>query len=585
MKPPPFIVTFLPGIAGFFGMAALGWHLAAPFSTAGKTSGKNPGELAQHDYRKPRASPSSERSIVAAQVRVVRDAGSPVERMRAAVALANSVSPADFAAWAEGDRFNFRKGPELSVFRMILFERWIKEDPESLIPWAGKNNYGQAGRALIAFAKNEPQRLIDHYRSHPEDQGEMQILKEVAKDHPDLALQRLQEISAAGISTGAPRLARDLLEQLAKKSPAELQAALATLSPELRKKAESALSGERMAASFSSEVHALWERPDGWEIFSDAIGNNSERAAGLIEDIANLPEGWRVGMAENPYSFVSGNSGRKWFDADLEAAGFSTSQAKDIRRAALEQLAGSDPEFALKNLSAPGVDQYVRANVISNVLRGAKGDGAQIEKLIGSMTSEEDKQTARDQLKLTELNAEKTAERKPQEWLQKLAAITNAADDPYSALSQIQNWDKTKFAELRDGFKDLPPEQQQNIARVVAAAGDFSQIDPGFAGDAIRSLVLNPPAVISEDNRHNPNMKRDSPVMASSTYAVRLAESDPTAATTWINTLPDGAAKQWAYKNVAANWRQSDPAAVDDWVKTLPAATREQVTQHLKKQR
>ena len=562
------LAVITPGLLGFLGMAALGWYLANPSLTKTETGVT---ESIAREQKRPLKSPR-DHGIVAAQMRAVRDAGSPVERLRSAIALANSLPPSEFAAWMEGDRFDFRKGPELSVFRMIVFERWIKESPESLIPWAGENNHGQAGRALLYLANNNPQSLIDHYRSHPDDRTELLTLKEVAKKHPALALQRLQELSARGIPAESAWKAAGALEELAGNSPAALEAALGTLDPEFRRKAESLLCGQRLAASFPTELAALCERPDGWQIFSDNASRNGELATKLIAEIAGLPQSWKAYMAMHTFSFISEKNGKEWFNADLEGAGFSESQAKRIRAEALDEAASSDYEFALRTVAGAGLESHATATVIATAINTAKVDRSEVGRLIGMIGSEEGRRIARDQLELADQGTRAEHAGNPAEWLEK----TGANDRSSGNLKQLTTWDKAQLAELRTRFNALPAAQQQNIASLVAADRTDSEIDPGFAGDAIRALV-NHQSVISPAN--------DNGVVASSTYAVRLSMSDPAAATSWINTLPEGEAKLWARKNVAANWQQYDPKAVNQWLTTLPADARNQVTEHLGKQK
>lgn len=568
----PSVTSMAPGLFGFLVMAAIGWNLphARPAAAIAE-------ENSTRDSSRDRGRPTKSQrdgDVIAAQIRSIRNAGSSKERLRSAAALANSIPPSEFAAWVEGDRFDFREGPELSVFRMIIFERWIKEAPETLIPWAGKNNYGQAGRALLTLASNSPQTLLDHYRNNPGDKAELQVLKEVAKKHPELALQRLLELSAAGLPSGSTHMASGLLEELAAQSSAGLEAVIATLSPELRGEAEKILGRKRLEASFSTELLALCERPDGWKIFAGIVSDKDELATRLIDDIASLPQSWKDALLQQTYDFVDRTNGKKWFDADLEGAGFSASQAKRIRMEALAELAPVDPEFAIKNLE--GVDPRMKATLLSLALRSAKGDSAEAERLISMLGTEEDKQLARDQLKLAELATTPDGPPKPGEWLEKIGNTGGIQNNPYQVLHQLGRWDKAALGELRALFNKLPDDQKQNIARVVAAGGMHSTIDPGFAGDAICSLVNNPPAFTPGS--------RDDPAMASSVHAVQLSMNDPVAAASWINTLPEGEAKLWAFKNMAANWKQYDPKAVNEWVKTLPPAARDEVAQHLKRQ-
>jgi len=568
------VTQIAPPLLGFFIMAAIGWNLAPQKPVDSEPDSEKP---VQRDRQRTERKSSRENPVVSAQMNAIRHAGSPSDRLRATIALVNSLPPSEFAKWAEGDRFNFRNGPELLIFRRILFERWINESPETLIPWAGENNYGQAGRALAQIASQNPQSLIDYYRAHPNPKTELETLDQIAKHHPEIALQRLQELSAEGLFSGTARATKKLLSELAKKSPAALEAAMKTLSPDLQKSAEKALIGERLTASFPTEVRALFDRPDGWQIFAD-VSEDSKLAAQLIDHIGELPASWKASMAENSYRFIYQNS-KKWFETDLESVGFSAEQAKNIRGDALTNLVHNDPEFALKNISNPGIPSHLRSYLITQAISTAKGDSEKAEKLLAQIESEEDRQLARDQFKLTELAATQSDEQKPKEWLEKLGSVGQPGTYPYQVLNQLKTWDKNKIAELRTNFNQLPLEQQQNIALAISSVGMHSQIDTGFAGDAIRSFVVNSPA--TPPTPTTPGNREADPVMASSTYAVRLATTDPAAATEWITTLPEGNAKLWAFKNVAANWTQYDPNGVKDWLKTLPSETRQQVTEYL----
>lgn len=566
-------ISVAPGLLGFLVMAAIGWSL--PHTPSEKHAAGEPKTRESTRDRERPTKTQREREINSAQVRAIRNAGSSKERLRSAAALANSIPPSEFAAWVEGDRFDFREGPELSVFRMIIFERWIKEAPETLIPWAGKNNYGQAGRALLTLASNSPQTLLDHYRSNPGDRAELQVLREIAKKHPGLALQRLQELSAAGLPSGSTRMAGGLLEELAAQPTNGLEAALDTLSPELRGEAEMILGRKRLEASFSTELLALCDRPDGWKVFSGIVSDNNQLGTRLIDDIASLPQSWKDALVKQPYDFIDRTNGKKWFDTDLEAVGFSASQAKMIRLEALNRLASADPEFVIKNLG--DVDPGMKSRLFSMALKSANGDDAAAERLIALIGSDEDKQLARGELKLAALATTPDEETKPTEWLEKIAGTEGLHKNPYQVLNRLRKLDKGALTELRSHFKTLPDDQKQNIARAVAASGMHSGIDIAFAGDAIRALVTHPPDV--------PPGTMEDPAMASSLHAMQLAEKDPAAAASWINTLPDGEAKLWAFKNMAANWKQYDPEAVNEWVKTLPVATRDEVTGYLGRQK
>ena len=218
-----------PGVLGFLGMAALGWHLATPASRPASEETASAGETPQNYKRPPRQQRAD--SLAAVQMRAIRDAGSPPKGCARPSPWRIPCHPPSLRRGWKATDSTSAKGPELSVFRMIIFERWIKEDPDSLIPWAVRNNHGQAGRALIALSKEDPQRLIEHCRANPNAKDELQILDEMAKNHPALALQRLQELSAAGLPAGTIEMAKSLLVELAKSSPTALEATLESLAP------------------------------------------------------------------------------------------------------------------------------------------------------------------------------------------------------------------------------------------------------------------------------------------------------------------------------------------------------------------
>jgi hypothetical protein len=488
--------------------------------------------------------------------------------MRATVALAYALKPSEFPEWMEGDRFSIRSGPELSVFRMIVFERWIKEAPETLIGWATKHNYGQAGRALISLAKSDPQQLIAHFRSDPNSEVELGVLREIAKHQPDLALERLQELSAAKLVNGSASSADDLLIELAKKSPSNLQAALDTLSPELRTMAESALSGERLATSFATEMNALTERPEGLRILEENLSKRPELSAQLLANLGRIPDEWKQLIAKN-WNSTAFRDGKKWFEADLESAGFSPFQAKAIKGKALQSLASKDPEFVLTNLSAADESSkdYILASIFSR-----EDDEARTEKLISLLTSEEDRKQAQHRL-LQESLSNKANTTKPGEWLTQLVQLDERNGLPYAALANLQKWDTAQLAEARESFKQMPNEQRQHIALMLASSTSSSDMQSDFFGDALHFLVSHPPAA-SETRRVDP-------VMASSAYAARLVVRNPSEATSWVESLPEGQAKLWARKNVAAHWQQYDPVAARAWIKTLQVGIREEITQHL----
>ena len=159
------------------------------------------------------------RDEIARKMKSIRTGVTQEERIRASISLAMSLPASEFAAWAEGDRFDFRAGPELSIFRMVLFERWLEEEPDSLIAFAVKNDHGQAYRGLEHLLKNDPARVLEYFRTHPNDSFELAKLSTLAASEPGLVIARLSEMSARGMTAKAGEASEKLFREMARRTP------------------------------------------------------------------------------------------------------------------------------------------------------------------------------------------------------------------------------------------------------------------------------------------------------------------------------------------------------------------------------
>ncbi len=491
-----------------------------------------------------------------------------------------ALPPSEFAAWVEGDRFNARSGPELSIFRMILFERWIEEDPDGLIAWGVKNDYGQAGRGLDQIAKHDPERLIAHFREHPNGALEIDHLKDIAKDHPSLVLARLKELHEAGISPGSDRAGRELLLAISKDSTAELEAALVSLPDSMKKQAESVIFGRKLEKDFAGEIGKLIGHPDGAGIFLDNIGLLKGRTGAILAAIPNMPDSWRNDIANSTWRLFENGDGKEWMTADLEALGFSAQQTEEIRWRGLHSLSYQDPVFVLNNLRDVGKDRQAMDSAISNLLRKPDGGDGAMEKLLAGIASPEIREAAREQMEAARL-LKAAAFDQPSDWLRNLGGLDTSASHATSLISRLGDLDGPLLAEFRAGFRELSGEVKANAAVSIAKSVESGRRFNAIHGDAIRYLAENLPAQTPEADG---NYKFEI-TGAASKYTVRLAENDPVAASVWVGSLPDGLSRQWAVKNLAAHWSQYDPGAVSGWIKTLSPEERKLVQSHLEKPR
>ncbi len=487
--------------------------------------------------------------------------------MLATIALANSLSPAEFAAWVDGGWFDLRGGPELMIFSKILMDRWHDEDPEGLLAWAAKNKNGAAAHLMEDWATKQPQRLIDYFKIHPDDRTELQMLAKIAAVSPDLAIQRLKEITAAGIVGDARNYTAGLMAVLAGKSPTALSAILDSLPPLIKLQAEAAMSKLRLEASFSEEIRHLWDRPDGWKIFSDYLVGPDDIGTKLLGELANLPPEWRSGIALNPWRMVTESNAQQWWNADLGAAGFSAANIKEIHTEAVKNMVITNPEAVIQRLGDLNADPDDRKNILNRLFNGA-ADPEKARTWIAQLPTEEERLTATRILDQRTIPMEVTKITSPDDMLSKIGEGAHLYGGS-GYFSQMKDWDDEKTTALAAGFKILPDEQKQQIAQVVFAQLQMNGAPAGLRDEAIRYLASKPP--VSESNGHE--VWNSVPAKISQ-YAVNFSAKDPEAASEWVNSLPAGEIKSWTQKNLINNWRQYDPKAADLWEKSLPATDR-----------
>jgi hypothetical protein len=320
------------------------------------------------------------------------------------------------------------------------------------------------------------------------------------------------------------------------------------------------------------------ERPDGWKILSDSLSNDKGLKDKSIEQLANLPAGWKSSLASSSYNAIDSTNASQWWNADLEGLGFTTKDAKRIRLTALGRMASRQPEDALKLMAGSGFDANERRNVIANIFSNHRENA---ETLLGMLDSEEEKMIARAYLPSNSDSSSSAGPLKietPTDWLEQIGSADFNSGSSYQYLSMLRGWDSDKIAELGTQFRSLPDEKKTQVAQVIAGNGGHSgHLDPALVSDAIRHLVAQA-ATPKDENRGNSS----DPIVQASQFAVNWSMKDPDAASQWVQSLPAGDAKLWAQKNLAATWTQYDPEAVEQWIKTLPADSRGEVEKFIR---
>jgi hypothetical protein len=545
------------GLLVFLATAVIGWKLATP---SGRVV------LAKEEETKPIRRTSRLEASDSARARIgsLRAIVDPEARLLATIALANSLSPDDFAAWMDGRWFTLRGGHEHLLFDRILMERWRNEAPESLLEWSAKNKNMAAAAVAKEWAENQPERLLEFFKTHRDDAAEMSALALIARNSPELALARLQEMISAGLIGTSESASGGVLQALLEKSPGTLLDILGTLPPAIKLTVEGMMSRKRLEASFPEEIRSLWDRPDGWRIFS-AAGIDEKMSEKLLGELANLPQEWRVAIASNSWDLFEGGNGEKWYDADLEGAGFSPETARSIRLQAVRFLAQRNPEAAITRVVAMDLEPAERKDLLDRAFSRVR-DPEKLRALIPLLPTGEERETVTKKLQAITATEKDIKPATPEDLLAKLSKTDADFNSAYRDFSELQNWDPQKLSQLTARFKELPGEKKQQVAKVIITNAGRDNTTTLLKGDAIRYLLENPPVKVENEDPWQ------STSFASSNYAVNLSGQDPEAATAWVKTLPAGEEKSWTQKNLYNNWKQYDPKAAEQWKKSLPAA-------------
>lgn len=557
-------------VVGFLAMAILGWKAAEPARDAMVASESTEPAATKVLKRHERKASHGPPEHVRERLRAIRTTGSSGEKLRATLDLANSLPVADLAEWMENRWFDVGEGFDATLFKKIAMQRWMEEDPEGHAVWCLKN--GNQSGILNQWAKDDPQRVIAFFQQHPNQNVELNVLQQIARNHPEIALARIKEMIGKGINTNQGTESyyiKMVMVEIARKDPAALQAAVASLPAKWQKIAESHFVSQRLKTDFANEIRSLWQMPDGLRLYREANGGGAR----LLDELANLPASWKAGIAESHYSFIDPNNAEKWLGADLLGNGFTAEQVKSIKSGALRYVAGRNPELAISQITSLNLDDSERRNLITSIFDNSMNwKPGKTESILAMLGSEEDRQFAKTQLEANRSSEESSPAKieKPSDWLAKAATIDSNNGSSYQLFSLLDGWDKDKLAELSRDFRSLPDEQKAQVAEVIAENHYSSnKADPSLRGDAIRYLITHPP----EETKPG----RNSTTYLASSHAVNWAKEDPTAASAWVQNLPAGDAKLTAQKNLAANWAQYDPDAAAQWVKSLPSNARGEV--------
>jgi hypothetical protein len=548
-------------LGGFLVAGLAGWKLAAPelpSSTSSPSSlntRPSSGRIRQSETSGP---PAWARASVAA----IQQAAAPEDRLRRILALANAVPVSEIPKWLDGRWFHPGEGFEPTFFTELLLKRWESADPLAMAHWRMQSEPHEAEPVLMRFANTDPEAVIALLKERPSGHIEINVLSEMAKNHPEIAWDRFMELVSRDMGNSAAETnTTSFLHAMAKTHPAMLEAALGQLPAFWNDRAKDALVGQRLMDHFDEEIRKLWNSPDGWMRFSNNLSIDG-MADKLFGELPNLPASWRQSIANGDW-FIWKDAG-KWWHADLEGSGFTPEQARKIRMTALKRMSQENPETAIASMDGIELSVSERADLLQSIFLRAQVTPEDTAGLLKLLPTEEDREAARAISDRRTTFVAVPAIVDPAEWL---TAFGNA-DPKSSEFHQYRNmtrlWEPEKAAELGTRIRGLPEDQKLKVAGLLKSQWcDYGADDQPFLhGEALRCLATHPDQF--------PDL-----VQSTSIHAVKWAQNDPAAASEWVRSLPNGEARQWAEKNLAAYLEQVDPDAARQWLGSQPNETLE----------
>ncbi|MCP5545494.1 MAG: hypothetical protein H7A49_16485 [Akkermansiaceae bacterium] len=550
---------------GFLAAAITGWQLTE-HSPAAKETMAAPENTRVSSGRSRSTERSGAPEWTKTSLAAIRAESDAAALMREVVRLAISIPETEIPRWLDRGWFPKREGFARMLFRELLLRRWEFSDPLALARWQAEKHPEEAAGVLKRLAATKPEEALAILRSHPWVSVRIDVLAEMAKTHPRLAMDGFLE------SVFEKMDPTPFFHALGTAAPELLEAELSRLPPYLRTQAEDELAGLRLDRSFDEEIRRLWESPDGWMRFHNNLGREGVMDR-LFDHLSDLPDSWRQDIAEGDWFRFLWQHADRWLRTDLEGAGFSEEQAHRIRESALDGLSRDKPEAAISWLATLDLDTEVRNRRLDAIFLSGGRPLEELERLLPMLPTADDQAYARELISRQE-NAQPVPVpivTNPAEWLDKVATAEPRSSEASQYRYMLHRWKPQALAELIDRIAALPDESRSKVAPLLAGAPcDYSSFyEPALQGEAYRWLAEHPDEV--------PDL-----VKRVSFHATKWAIQDPAAASAWVENLPAGEAKDWARNNLAACWRHYDPAAAERWISSLPESDRAGVRGFLK---
>lgn len=486
-------------------------------------------------------------------------AGDASAQMAAAVAMAESVAPVDFARFLEMlDRLPAHAAQGLAT-RTIL-RRWTALDPPAALQWCLDHNGDLTAGVAGEWARLEPAKagnILDLVSTSP-GESKRRGLQNVRGAAAEIfkALVSLDREAAMGLLVhpklhGAIGDIDQSLRTLARQDTAWMLAQSETLSDWIRPWVRAAVA--QAMAETSAPDALVWarEQPDRNTLVTQLMQETRDPSALLAELASWSPEEQKG---------LHGGSYHTWAKADparlVEAIETYGSRlpwriVTDLLGSAADYLLPTSDPGALANrlLALPAaVDNFRAADFALSWARKSPED-ARAWAL--SLSDETQRQQA-----VEAVNAFTTVS---------TAVPARSLADELTHQAGQGNWsDGQQFLALTES------ERRQVLDAGLPRLVKNHESDP-FAIASLVSIGARYPTEVAEWMTSALTAESTPLLMETLTAAASAwAGENPAAAAEWAATLPPGEARAWAAANVAGQWRLFDEAAARAWIETLP---------------
>ena len=566
MKPLPFriITAALLLVLG----SLLGWALNPIQRTAPSPVGASPGTIPTKSTRSAKSTSQAHSSSAPefALLQSIREAPTEQSRILASLNLARTLPLSEAGKWLEQGLFSQREGFALTAFNKALKERWQIEDPEGYGLWEIGTVYPPDEQRMAELADANPELLLARIRLITDENHRTKALATLAQSRPDLALAELAKLDYAALANSY-RL-RETFKNIALKDPSSLEGTLDELPSALRNQAQTALYSLRLNEDFKTALAELQEEPLGLDLLTSSFSNFPKIANELLDSFTSLPPSWKTRFTNYPALITQHMSPQERLSTDWESLGFSAEKAGQIRAETLYDTVRKEKVITIEEFEAANLNLEATQQFFNKLLSRKK------HQIIDELLPHLDQGT-QDYIASKKEHTPTLAYTDATDFA-KVVTGEDAQSQRSDFNKQLGDWDKAELKRFTEDYQVMEGERRRNLNILIATAygSEIDNLALEIQTQAIEELASNPESFQQLDG--NQSMIRNISKLAMSKF-----DNDSTAATTWVQNLPEGEGRQWAMKNIAARWSNFEPDAARDWVNQLPATDRTAVLKHL----